>query len=51
MKDKIANFIAYALISFVVILCLIYGVERIKKLGYKILKKYGDNPYEIQKPM
>ena len=42
MNDKFQNLLAYAFISFVYLLTLIYGIDNIKKLGRKITKKYED---------
>ena len=42
MKDKFENVLAYAFISFIYFLTLIYGIDNIKKLGKKITEKYED---------
>ena len=41
MRDKIQNAIAYAVITFIYILSLIYGIDAIKRLGRK-LEKYEE---------
>lgn len=44
MRDKIENVIGYAVMLFIYSCANIFGFERIKKLGYCLLKKYEDNP-------
>ena len=46
MRDKIENVIGCGVILFINFCAIIFGFERIKKLGICILKKYEDKPCE-----
>ncbi len=44
MKYKFETIFSYAIMFFVYLLTVIFGFDRVKKLGYCILTKYADKP-------